>query len=124
VVETNYRLYCAQNEIPVDEGLAEDADAEEDEEMNIDEKDEDAVMDVDEEDDMPSFFGAVKNPDEGTLTSKRGSLRKTRCAVLVKGKVRKVLEDTELSESRSAKLHENDFLRLLAAFNAEGIHFS
>ncbi|TGJ82234.1 hypothetical protein E0Z10_g6537 [Xylaria hypoxylon] len=122
LVETNYRLYCATNDIPIDEGLVDDAG--EDEEMEIDENDNDASMDVDGDDDMPSFFGKAKNPDEGTLTSKRGSLKKSRLAVLVKEKVRKVLEETELVESRSAKLHENDFLRLLAAFNAEGIHFS
>ncbi|KAJ2977606.1 hypothetical protein NUW58_g7761 [Xylaria curta] len=120
--ETNYRLYCATNDIPIDEGLADDAG--EDEEMEVEENDIDNAMDVDGNDDMPSFFGAAKNPDEGTLTSKKSSLKKTRVGVLVKEKIRKVLEDTELAESRSAKLHENDFLRLLAAFNAEGIHFS
>jgi 18S rRNA (adenine1779-N6/adenine1780-N6)-dimethyltransferase len=88
VLETNYRLYCATNDIPVDEGLVDDAGA--DEEMEVDENDNDASMDVDGDDDMPSFFGAVKNPDEGTLPSKRGSLRKTRLAILVKEKVRKV----------------------------------
>ncbi|KAI0185895.1 S-adenosyl-L-methionine-dependent methyltransferase [Xylaria flabelliformis] len=122
MLETNYRLYCATNDIPIDDGLVDDAG--EDEEMEVDEDEKDAAMDVDGDDDLPSFFGAAKNPDEGTLTSKRGSLKKTRVAVLVKEKVRKVLEETELAESRSAKLHENDFLRLLAAFNAEGIHFS
>ncbi|KAI1812633.1 rRNA adenine dimethylase [Poronia punctata] len=122
MLETNYRLYCATNDIPIDEGLVEDAG--EDEEMEVDDDDNDAAMDVDA-DGMPSFFGAAKNPDEGTsLPGKKGSLRKTRVALLVKEKVRKVLEETELVESRSAKLHENDFLRLLAAFNAEGIHFS
>ncbi|KAI1756073.1 rRNA adenine dimethylase [Xylaria castorea] len=122
MLETNYRLYCATNDIPIDDGLVDDAG--EDEEMEVDEDEKDAVMDVDGDDDLPSFFGAAKNPDEGTPTSKRASLKKTRVAVLVKEKVRKVLEETELVESRSAKLHENDFLRLLAAFNAEGIHFS
>ncbi|RWA10818.1 hypothetical protein EKO27_g4278 [Xylaria grammica] len=122
LMESNYRLYCAQRDIPIDEGLVEDAG--EDEEMEIDDNEHDASMDVDGDDDMPSFFGAAKNQDEGTPTGKKGSLKKTRLAVLVKEKVRKVLEETELAESRSAKMHENDFLRLLAAFNAEGIHFS
>ncbi|KAI0549938.1 rRNA adenine dimethylase [Xylaria curta] len=122
MVETNYRLYCATNDIPIDDGLVDDAG--EDEEMEVDDDEKDAAMDVDGDDDLPSFFGAAKNPDEGTLTSKKGSLKKTRVALLVKEKVRKVLEQTELAESRSAKLHENDFLKLLAAFNAEGIHFS
>ncbi|KAI0412468.1 dimethyladenosine transferase-like protein [Xylaria grammica] len=122
LMESNYRLYCAQRDIPIDEGLVEDAG--EDEEMEIDDNEHDASMDVDGDDDMPSFFGAAKSQDEGTPMGKKGSLKKTRLAVLVKEKVRKVLEETELAESRSAKMHENDFLRLLAAFNAEGIHFS
>ncbi|KAI0406552.1 dimethyladenosine transferase-like protein [Xylaria palmicola] len=122
LVETNYRLYCATNDIPIDEGLVDDAG--EDEEIEVDENDNDAAMEVDGDDDMPSFFGAAENLDEGTLTSKRASLKKTRIAMLVKEKVRKVLEDCEMAESRSAKMHENDFLRLLAAFNAEGIHFA
>jgi 18S rRNA (adenine1779-N6/adenine1780-N6)-dimethyltransferase len=92
-------------------------DAGEDEEMEIDndnDNDNDAAMDVDG-DDLPSFFGAAKNPDEGTLsTGKKGSLKKTRVALLVKEKIRKVLEQTELVESRSAKLHENDFRKYLA----------
>ncbi len=120
-METNYRLYCATNDIPIDEGLVDDAG--EDEEMEVDENDNDASMDIDGDDDMPSFFGAARNPDEGVL-SKKAPHKKTRIAVLVKEKVRKVLEETELAGSRSAKMHENDFLRLLAAFNAEGIHFS
>ncbi|KAI1421544.1 dimethyladenosine transferase-like protein [Xylaria sp. FL1777] len=122
LIETNYRLYCAQNDIPIDEGLVDDAG--EDEEMEVDEDDNDASMDVDGDDAIPSFFGTTKNPDEGVPTSKKGSLKKTRTAVLIKEKVLKVLEETDLVSSRSAKLHENDFLRLLAAFNAEGIHFS
>jgi len=36
----------------------------------------------------------------------------------------KVLEETELADVRSGKCDENDFLRLLLAFNEEGIHFS
>ncbi|KAI0873168.1 rRNA adenine dimethylase [Hypoxylon argillaceum] len=122
LIETNYRLYCATHDIAIDEGLVDDAG--EDEEMEVDDNDNDASMDVDGDEDMPSFFSAAKKPAEGASTSTRGSVRKTRLAVLVKEKVRKVLEETGLAESRSAKLHENDFLSLLAAFNAEGIHFS
>ncbi|KAI0098707.1 dimethyladenosine transferase-like protein [Nemania sp. FL0031] len=122
LIESNYRLYCATYSIPLDDGLVDDAG--EDEDMEVDENDNDASMDVDGDEELPSFFGAAKPSNEGNVTSKKGSLRKTRVALLVKEKVRKVLEDTELAESRSAKLSENDFLRLLAAFNAEGIHFS
>ncbi|KAJ3576967.1 hypothetical protein NPX13_g3537 [Xylaria arbuscula] len=123
LIETNYRLWCAQNDIPIDESLVDDA--AEDEDMEVDDNDNDpSNMDVDG-DDLPSFFGSTKTPDEGALSNKKSSsVKKTRLAVLVKEKIRKVLEVTELAESRSAKLDENAFLRLLAAFHAEGIHFS
>ncbi|PTB68652.1 dimethyladenosine transferase-like protein [Trichoderma citrinoviride] len=50
---------------------------------------------------------------------------KTRVAELVREKIRKVLEDvTELADKRASKCDENDFLRMLFAFNEEGIHFS
>merc|ERR1712230_290897 len=46
-------------------------------------------------------------------------------AELVKEKIRKVLEEkTDLADKRAGKCDENDFLRLLSAFNGEGIHFA
>lgn len=41
-----------------------------------------------------------------------------------KEKVMAVLESTGYSENRSAKLAQEDFMSLLAAFNAAGIHFA
>jgi len=42
----------------------------------------------------------------------------------VREKVRKVLEDdTALAEKRARLCDEGDFLKLLYAFNLEGIHF-
>lgn len=38
--------------------------------------------------------------------------------------VEQVLTETNYSDSRAAKMDINDFLALLAAFNARGIHFS
>ncbi|XDG04554.1 hypothetical protein ABKA04_004169 [Annulohypoxylon sp. FPYF3050] len=132
MVERNYRLWCATNDIPVDDTVAD----EEEEEGNDMEMDDNAapgagdeewggIMDVDaEDDDTPSFFKELKVA--GSEVPKTKSKRKkTRVALLVKEKVRKVLEDvTELADKRSGKCDENDFLHLLAAFNAEGIHFS
>ncbi|KAI1136146.1 rRNA adenine dimethylase [Hypoxylon sp. FL0543] len=132
MLERNYRLWCATNDIPVDDTVA---DEEEDEidEMEVDENvpptagDEDewgGIMDVDGDDDTPSFFKEMKT--NGSEVPKTKSKRKkTRVALLVKEKVRKVLEDvTDLADKRSGKCDENDFLRLLGGFNAEGIHFS
>ena len=43
---------------------------------------------------------------------------------VIKDLVLQVLKETELGESRSAKLAIADFLKLLTAFNESGIHFS
>lgn len=147
LLERNYRLYCATKNIPIDDSIAEGDDEDDDiDEMEMDENmeptpgDEDewgGIMDVDgagagagvgagggDIDDLPSFFDEMKAA--GALIPKTKSRhKKTKVALLIKEKVRKVLEDTtELAEQRSGKLEENDFLRLLHAFNEEGIHFS
>ncbi|KAI1483064.1 hypothetical protein K445DRAFT_14799 [Daldinia sp. EC12] len=132
MLERNYRLWCATNDIPVDDTVA-DEEEDDNEEMEVDENvppsagDEEeewgGIMDVDgEDDDTPSFF---KESTKAEIPKTKSKRKKTRVALLVKEKVRKVLEDvTELADKRSGKCDENDFLRLLAAFNAEGIHFS
>lgn len=84
-------------------------------------------MDDDEEmDDTPAFFKEearrAARDTEGKTKSKK---KKTRVAELVREKIRKVLEDvTDLADKRAGKCDENDFLRLLFAFNEEGIQFS
>ncbi|CAM9331133.1 unnamed protein product, partial [Ectocarpus fasciculatus] len=42
----------------------------------------------------------------------------------MKGIVEEVLTAEEFSDKRAARMDQDDFLRLLAAFNAKGIHFS
>ncbi|KAI0842494.1 rRNA adenine dimethylase [Hypoxylon sp. FL0890] len=132
MLERNYRLWCATNDIPVDDTVADDEEDEIDE-MEVDENvpptagDEDewgGIMDVDGDDDTPAFFKEMK-ANGGEVPKTKSKRKKTRVALLVKEKVRKVLEDvTDLADKRSGKCDENDFLRLLGAFNAEGIHFS
>lgn len=126
MVERNYRVWCAMNGVAIDETEVED-------EMEVDgeeeEKEEEwgGIMDVDEEeDDMPSFFKEEAERIAREKGSKTKSKRKkTRVAELVREKIRKVLEDvTELADKRSGKCDENDFLKLLFAFNEEGIHFA
>ena len=118
LLESNYRTYCAQNDIPLDDGpmehdVPESADAAED--------DDGAGMDIDmdeDEDEVPELFKMAKN--------RGSSKRKRRGKVyhLVKEKIRRVLEDeTQLAEKRARQCDEGDFLRLLYAFNVEGIHF-
>jgi len=38
--------------------------------------------------------------------------------------VNNVLEELDFSEQRAAKMHQEDFMMLLARFNAAGLHFS
>ena len=126
MVERNYRVWCAMNNVALDETVIGEED---DVEMNVDDEEEwDGIMEVDgeDEDEMPAFFKEEAqrstNQNGGKTKSKR---KKTRVAELVREKIRKVLEDvTELADKRAGKCDENDFLKLLFAFNEEGIHFA
>jgi 18S rRNA (adenine1779-N6/adenine1780-N6)-dimethyltransferase len=129
MVERNYRVWCAINNVSVDDTVIG-----EEEEMDVDEGPGAAeqeewvgIMDVDEEaDDLPSFFKEeAERISKGNGAKTKSKKKKTRVAGLVREKIRKVLEDdTELADQRAAKCDENDFLRLLSAFNEEGIHFA
>ncbi|KAM0432415.1 hypothetical protein ACHAPT_004959 [Fusarium lateritium] len=121
MVERNYRTWCAMNGVAVDDTLVEDG---QDDDMDMEDGDTEEVggMDVDEDEDAPDFFKEMQSSANTKTKSKR---KKTKVAELVREKIRKVLEDvTELADKRSGKCDENDFLRLLFAFNEEGIHFS
>ncbi|KFA73834.1 hypothetical protein S40288_07850 [Stachybotrys chartarum IBT 40288] len=124
MVERNYRTWCAMNGVDVDDSLVEGNDQDD---MDMDdgaaEADEWNGMDVDG-DEAPDFFTELKSA-AAAVPKTKSKKQKTKVAVLVREKIRKVLEDvTELADKRSGKCDENDFLRLLFAFNEEGIHFS
>ncbi|KAK7431723.1 Dimethyladenosine transferase [Neonectria magnoliae] len=124
MVERNYRTWCAMNGVAVDDSLAEDA-PEDVDGMDVENgaADGDDGMDVDD-DDAPEFFKEMRDT-ASAVTKTKSKRKKTKVAELVREKIRKVLEDvTELADMRSGKCDENDFLRLLFAFNEEGIHFS
>ncbi|KAK7931704.1 S-adenosyl-L-methionine-dependent methyltransferase [Apiospora marii] len=136
MVERNYRIWCSLNNVAVDDSPIEEGDDDEimdmDQQENVepspgdeplDEEGWGGIMDVDDDgnDTTPSFFGNSSAPVPKT----QGKRRKTRVALLVREKIRKVLEDdTKLADQRSGKLDETDFLKLLYAFNSENIHFS
>ncbi|KAF2228046.1 S-adenosyl-L-methionine-dependent methyltransferase [Elsinoe ampelina] len=118
LLEGNYRTWAAQNDMVLDDGPVE--------EMVEVEIEEDGEMDVDmeDEDDLPDFFKEERDRKE---KEKMGTKRKRkgRVAELVRGKVVRVLEEvTGLSERRARQCDEGDFLKLLYAFNQEGIHFT
>ncbi|KFY62439.1 hypothetical protein V496_04600 [Pseudogymnoascus sp. VKM F-4515 (FW-2607)] len=136
LVERNYRVWCAMNDVPLEEGVVEG----EDEEMDIEDagpaqEEWDGIMDVDgdvdgvaddaaEDDDTPSFFKELATQSPAAPQKTKSKRPKTRVAALVRSKIMRVLEETELADRRAAKCDENDFLRLLAGFNAEGLHFA
>jgi 18S rRNA (adenine1779-N6/adenine1780-N6)-dimethyltransferase len=127
--ERNYRVWCAMNSIPLDDSPLDPSAGNEDDEMELD-----APVQADEEfqgfsdheidDDTPAFFKEL-NAKQTNFPKTVGKKKKTRVAELVKEKIRKVLEDvTDLADKRAGKCDENDFLRLLSAFNEEGLHFA
>ncbi|KAL2003248.1 hypothetical protein VTN02DRAFT_4561 [Thermoascus thermophilus] len=126
LLETNYRTWCAQNDIPVEDGPAEDI---EDNTMDTGEAEndeEDDTMDVDDEDDVPDFFkDQASSSIQDALKNKPTRRKRGKVTELVREKVRLVLEhDTGLADKRARMCDEGDFLKLLWAFNQRGLHFS
>jgi 18S rRNA (adenine1779-N6/adenine1780-N6)-dimethyltransferase len=132
LLETNYRTWCAQNNIPLEDGPAsENENTKMDiEEMQTGEEAWDGIMDVDEDEDqdedVPDFFKEEANSRlQKALKNKPSRKKKGKVAELVREKVRQVLEDdTALADKRARMCDEGDFLKLLWAFNQRGIHFS
>ncbi|KAJ9627394.1 Dimethyladenosine transferase [Knufia peltigerae] len=130
-LEANYRTWCAQNDVPLEDGPADDSTPMTDVEnttANDDEAEEewDGFMDVDgDDDDLPEFF-KQQQQQQAAIKASRGAGRKRRgkVAELVREKIRSVLEDkTQLADKRARMCDEGDFLKLLYHFNLEGIHF-
>ena len=143
MLEANYRTWCAQNDIAVEDGPADingtdgamelDADAQDEEPGPAEEEEEEeegewaGIMDVDDIN-IPSFFQDDLNNQAKIVNAKSAATarkKKSKVAELVREKARKVLEDeTQLADKRARMCDESDFLRLLWAFNKQGIHFS
>ncbi|KAI4633978.1 uncharacterized protein J4E87_001147 [Alternaria ethzedia] len=123
----NYRLWCAQNDIPVDDSPVDPSEITEDgDEADMDLDDEfKGFSDPDDPDDeLPDFFKQLQAESKKRVNGVNRK-RKGRLSELVREKVRKVLEDeTQLADKRARLCDEGDFLKLLYAFNQEGIHFS
>lgn len=123
MAEKNYRTWCAMNGVPVDDSVVEDAEDEADMDLE-DAVGDDGAMDLDGDEDAPDFFKELSK-NAANVPKTKSKKKKTKVAELVREKIRKVLEDvTELADKRAGKCDEADFLRLLFAFNEEGIHFS
>jgi len=128
MLEANYRTFCAQNDIVLDDSPTDETATDG---MDVDIMDEeidegwDGIMDIDDEDDAPDFFRQEETKKARRLQGNPNRKRKGKVAELVRSKVAKVLHtDTKLAEKRARMCGEGDFLGLLHAFNHEGIHFS
>lgn len=128
LLENNYRTWCSQNDIPLEGGHPEeDVMGTEDlshETMEVEDEEAEwgGIMDIDDEESLPEFFQehAPANGKVKGMRKKRGKVPE-----LIREKVRSVLEDkTRLSDKRARMCDESDFLKLLWAFNQEGIHFN
>ena len=142
MLEGNWKTWCSQNGIPVDDGPLEEAEGVEDEGMaDVDgdvQGDDDGgagedewygIMDVDMDDDadLPDFFKEERERRAAAKKQPTQNPRKRRgkAAMTVREKVRRVLEDaTDLADKRARMCDEGDFLKLLYEFNKEGIHFA
>lgn len=133
MLESNYRTWCAQNDIALDDGPSTgeyDNTALVDVEntlptANDGEEEWDGIMDIDEDDELPAFFKEQQEQQNASKVPKTVSRKKrSKVADLVREKVRCVLEDkTQLADKRARMCDEADFLKLLWQFNQEGIHF-
>lgn len=129
MLEANYRTWCAQNDIPLEDGPADSSEGDATDVENSKDAEEEGpeeTMDVDDDNDVPDFFKEQANTRvQEALKSKPIRKKKGRAAELVREKVRQVLEDdTQLAEKRARMCDENDFLKLLLAFNQKGFHFN
>ncbi|KAK3072065.1 Dimethyladenosine transferase [Teratosphaeriaceae sp. CCFEE 6253] len=126
MLEGNYRTFCAEREINLDDSPPEETGAGDGMEMDDGEGEEEDGMDVDgDHDDLPDFFKEEVDRQARKVVDNPKRKRKGRVAELVRAKVKKVLEvDTQLADKRARVCDEGDFLKLLYAFNQEGLHFS
>lgn len=138
LVERNFRTWCALHNVAVDDTVVEDGAAEDDGDVAMDVDDNEGpagedndeeeeewggIMDMDDDDDdTPAFFKEQAATGQNIKTPSRR--KKTKVAELVRAKVAKVLQSTDMADQRAGKLDENAFLKLLYAFNRENIHFA
>ena len=150
MLEANYRTWCAQNNVAVEDGPAEESrksemditdeaatialeepwDGIHDDENDVESRevalDDGETMDLDEPG-MPDFFQDEELDERAKQYNKKpGSKRnrKGKVAMLIKAKVERVFAETGLGDKRARMCDEGEFLKLLWAFNKEGIHFS
>lgn len=130
LLESNYRTWCAQNNIPLQDGQVDGYGMDGEVDLGHDDRvNENEVPGVDDDMDLDEDVDISETPDtKAVMHQKTDGHRRTRrgkITELVREKVRSVLEDkTGLADKRARMCDEADFLKLLWALNQEGIHLS
>jgi len=109
LIEKNYKTWCATNNVPLEDD-------------DVEMKDETGGQEVEEDMEIDDEMGTGETKVVKVKVRRRN--KKGKVAEIVKQKIEKVLQETELGDKRAGKCDENDFLRLLYGLNQEGIHFS
>ena len=119
ITEADWRILRGEDD-GVDEAMEEDVGGgDDDEDMGDADGDED--MDVD----TGKKLDSIKISNKGGSVSVGGTqVPRAMVARLILAKIRRVLASTGLARQRAAKCDETDFLKLLSAFNDEGLHFA
>ncbi|KAI9893225.1 MAG: Dimethyladenosine transferase [Vezdaea aestivalis] len=87
------------------------------------EPDDDDSNDEDIDIDMPDLDAGDAQENEAGKSQPRKA--RSKLTAFIRAKILKVLEqDTKLADNRAGKCEQGDFLRLLWAFNKEGLHFA
>jgi 18S rRNA (adenine1779-N6/adenine1780-N6)-dimethyltransferase len=74
--------------------------------------------------DDPETLSDVDDHVDACMPQGVGKRKKGRCSDAFKSKVISVLEDNGFADARTAKMPQDEFLRLLSVFNQAGIHFA
>lgn len=113
--EKNFKVWCALNDVSVEGGVCDAQGQDIDMSAGIQGFANEEEWDGADEDMVEDDSAEIQSTSKTT----------TKVAQLVKEKIRKVLEDlTELADKRAGQCDQGDFLKLLYAFNQEGLHFA
>lgn len=128
MLESNYMTWCSQNNISIEDGPRTETEENVLEPLDEGDNEEDewpGIMEIDEYE-VPAFFREESDFQTKNMNERQPKRKaKSKIAELIQKKVQRVLQDeTGLAEKRARACDEGDFLKLLWAFNKEGIHFS
>jgi 18S rRNA (adenine1779-N6/adenine1780-N6)-dimethyltransferase len=119
--EKNFRVWCALNDVVIDEGGSQVKDRNKGQDTDVGGN----VQQISDDEEWGGIdMDFAQHSDEGDNGKTEGNGKTTGVAKLVREKIQKVLAMTGLADKRAGQCEEGDFLKLLLAFNEEGIHFT